>query len=134
VCLPIEISQQCVLQHALSWIMISMAIKSASADPALTPLAAALGARIRVARQRRRLRLEDMAEKTQLSRSTIEAVERGALTTALGAYLRVLSALGLAKELELVADPGLDRDGLALELSVADKRVRVQRKVLGNDF
>jgi transcriptional regulator with XRE-family HTH domain len=93
-----------------------------------------LGARIRIARQRRKLRLEDMAEKTGLSRSTVEAVERGAPTTAFGAYLTVLTVLGLARELDLIADPGLDRDGLALELSVTDKRVRLQRKDIGNDF
>lgn len=103
-------------------------------DPTVLRQAVDLGARIRVARQRRRLRLEDVAQKTGLSRSTVEAVERGALTTAFGAYLSVLSVLGLARELELLADPGLDRDGLALELSVADKRVRLPRTDLGNDF
>jgi transcriptional regulator with XRE-family HTH domain len=96
--------------------------------------AAVLGRRIRIARQRRRLRLEDVAEKTGLSRSTVEAVERGALTTAFGAYLSVLTVLGLARELDLLADPGLDREGLALQLSVADKRVRLPHKDLGNDF
>ncbi|WP_157266764.1 helix-turn-helix domain-containing protein [Azohydromonas aeria] len=105
-----------------------------SLDPAALRQAVDLGARIRIARQRRRLRLEDVAQKTGLSRSTVEAVERGAPTTAFGAYLSVLTVLGLARELDLLADPGLDRDGLALELSVADKRVRLPRKDLGNDF
>lgn len=103
-------------------------------DPFSLRQAENLGARIRIARQRRKLRLEDMAEKTGLSRSTVEAVERGAPTTAFGAYLTVLTVLGLARELDLLADPGLDRDGLALELSVTDKRVRLQRKDIGNDF
>ncbi|MDB6000016.1 MAG: hypothetical protein JWP52_1715 [Rhizobacter sp.] len=103
-------------------------------DPFSLRQAENLGARIRIARQRRKLRLEDMAEKTGLSRSTVEAVERGAPTTAFGAYLTVLTVLGLARELDLIADPGLDRDGLALELSVTDKRVRLQRKDIGNDF
>jgi len=103
-------------------------------DPSAIRQAADLGARLRVARMRRKLRLEDVADKTGLSRSTIEAVERGALTTSFGAYLAVLSALGIGRELDLIADPGLDRDGLALSLSAADKRVRVQRKNVGNDF
>lgn len=105
-----------------------------SIDSPAVAQAAALGARLRVARQRRRLRLEDMADKTGLSRSTIEAVERGALSTSFGAYLAVLTVLGLSRELDLLADPGLDRDGLALSLSVGDKRVRVSRKAVGNDF
>lgn len=95
--------------------------------------AQALGGRIRTARQRRKLRLEDIAAKTQLSRSTIEAVEKGKLTTSLGAYLSVLTVLGLARELELLADAGLDQEGLALELSSAGKRVRVRRR-LDNNF
>src|SRR5688572_13548736 len=101
--------------------------------PHLANQAAALGDRIRIARQRRQLRLEDIALKTGLARSTIEAVERGKLGTSLGAYLAVLWILGLNRELDLIADPGLDRDGLALSLSVEDKRVRVPRK-LDNDF
>jgi hypothetical protein len=63
----------------------------------------------------------------------VEAVENGKLTTGLGTYLQVLWALGLDREVELIADPGLDRDGLALELNAQTKRVRVQRK-LDNDF
>ncbi len=96
--------------------------------------AADLGARLRVARQRRKLRLEDLADKAGLSRSTVEAVERGALSTSFGAYLAILTALGLSRELDLIADPGLDRDGLTLSLSVSDKRVRVHDKDVGNDF
>ena len=106
----------------------------AAIDPQLARQAAELGSRIRTARQRRRLRLADMADKTGLSRSTIEAVERGALGTSLGSYLAVLGAMGLARELDLIADPGLDRDGLALELSVTDKRIRVRPGPADNDF
>jgi transcriptional regulator with XRE-family HTH domain len=103
-------------------------------DPTAIAQARDLGSRIRIARQRRRLRLEDVAEKSGLSKSTVVAIERGALSTSLGAYLSVLTCMGLAKELDLIADPGLDRDGLALTLSVSDKRVRVAAKNLENDF
>jgi transcriptional regulator with XRE-family HTH domain len=92
-----------------------------------------LGRRIRAARTRRRLRREDFAQRAGVSRSTMEAVERGELTTGIGAYVRALWALGLDQELSLVADPGLDRDGLALELSAQTKRVRIQTRV-DNDF
>ncbi len=109
-------------------------IKPQLLDPETVRQVVDLGARIRIARQRRNLRLEDMADKSGLSRSTVEAVERGALSTSLGAYLAVLAVMGLSKEVDLIADPGLDRDGLGLALSVADKRVRVQRKDIGNDF
>jgi len=101
--------------------------------PELAPLAVALGARIRLARQRRRLRVEDVAAKAQLGKKTVEAVERGALTTSLGAYLSVLGCLNLTKEIELIADPGLDREGADLLYSPAERRVRPSRKV-DNDF
>jgi transcriptional regulator with XRE-family HTH domain len=103
-------------------------------DPIAVRQATDLGARLRVARLRRKLRLEDMADKTGLSRSTVEAVERGELGTSFGAYLAILTALGVSRELDLIADPGLDRDGLALSLSVSEKRVRVHGKDVGNDF
>lgn len=104
-----------------------------SAPDAVVERVRQLGLRIRSARTRRRLRREDFAQRAGVSRSTMEAIERGELTTGIGAYVRALWALGLDQELDLVADPGLDRDGLALELSAQTKRVRVQTKV-NDDF
>jgi len=92
-----------------------------------------MGERIKAARVRRKLRQEDLAARTGLSRSTIQSIERGEATCSVGALFNVLWTLGLSNELQLVADPGLDRDGLALELDAAKKRVFVQRKI-DNDF
>jgi transcriptional regulator with XRE-family HTH domain len=92
---------------------------------------AALGARIRAARVKRRLRQADLAARTRLSKSTIEKIERGEPSSSLGAYAQALWVLGLDRELDLIADPGLDREGLAY--SVEDKRVRIRRP-LDNDF
>ena len=92
-----------------------------------------LGTRIRDARVHRRLRQIDLAAKAGLSRSTIESIERGEATTSLGAYAHVLWVLGLDRELDLLADPGLDREGMALAYSAADKRVRPRTR-LDNDF
>lgn len=99
----------------------------------VTARATALGGRIRAARVSRKLRQMDLAERAGLSRTTIEAIERGALETGLGAYLRVLWVMGLDKEVDILADPGLDREGLALSYAVDTKRVRVARG-LNNDF
>jgi transcriptional regulator with XRE-family HTH domain len=94
---------------------------------------ARLGARIRLARLRRKLRQEDLAAKIDRTRATVIAIERGSASTEVGAYVSALWALGLLQELELVADPGLDRDGQALSFSVSDKRVRL-RQPLNNKF
>lgn len=95
--------------------------------------AKALGARIKLARTRRRIKQTDMANKTFLSRSTIQAIERGETTYSIGALLNVLWMLGLMNEINLIADPGLDRDGLTLAIDAESKRVGVSRKV-DNDF
>lgn len=92
-----------------------------------------LGERIRIARTRRRIRQADLAVRTGLSRSTIQAIERGELSCAIGSVFLVLWNLGLANEIELIGDPGLDEGGLALSLSDGHKRVRIATK-LDNDF
>ena len=94
---------------------------------------AGLGTRIRDARLHRKLRQVDLAERTGLSRSTIEAIERGSADTAIGAYARALWVMGLDREIDLVADTALDQQGAALEYKPGERRVRV-RKGLGNDF
>lgn len=96
-------------------------------------IAQRLGGRIRAARVFRKWRQEDLAGRSGLSRSTIQAIERGEETVAIGSVLQVLWLLGLAGEVELIADPGLDRDGLSLALDAAKKRVYVQRKA-DDDF
>lgn len=88
-----------------------------------------LGERIALARKRRKLRQEDLARRTGLSRSTIQAIERGEMTCSVGALFNVLWTLGLADTLQLVADPGLDRDGLSLSISAESKKVFIPRKV-----
>jgi transcriptional regulator with XRE-family HTH domain len=110
-----------------------LASKSASPDDIPAQALIRLGARIRLARIRRKLRQEDLAAKIGRTRPTVSAIEKGSSTTEIGAYVGALWVLGLLRELELVADPGLDRDGQALSFSVADKRVRL-RKQLNNKF
>jgi len=108
----------------------------ASTDSNLQPvsdLARELGRRIRAARVRRKISQHDLAGRTGLSRSSIQALERGELSVSLGIALKVLWNLGLTNEVSLIADPGLDRDGLALSLMADKVRVVAPRKV-DNDF
>jgi len=87
----------------------------------------ALGARLRAARLRRGLRQQDVAEKLGFSRDTVNAIEHGSMTTSIGAYFSVLWVYGLQREVELLADPGLDREGAALTFDVGEKRVKVRK-------
>lgn len=62
-----------------------------------------LGEQIQLARLRRRLSMEQMAERAGLSRKTVYNIEQGAPTVAIGSYLQVLFVLGLEKDLSMVA-------------------------------
>jgi transcriptional regulator with XRE-family HTH domain len=91
------------------------------------------GARLRLARARRKLRQIDLAEKIGRCRATVVEMEKGSGKVEIEAYVAALSALGLLEALELVADPALDRDAQALIFSATDMRVR-PKKPLDNDF
>lgn len=73
-----------------------------------------LGQRLRRARQRQGLTTVALADRARVSRMTLSAVEAGEPAPTMGTYLRVMSALGLAGELALVATGEL-RSGKADE-------------------
>lgn len=63
----------------------------------------ALGERLRLARLRRQMSVETMCERADLSRMTLYRAEEGSPAVALGTYLRILSALKLDGDLDLLA-------------------------------
>jgi transcriptional regulator with XRE-family HTH domain len=71
--------------------------------PALTRILEGLGDNIRLARLRRKLSAQLLAERAGMSRTTLRAIEKGEAGVTLGAYANVLHCLGLEKDLELVA-------------------------------
>lgn len=62
-----------------------------------------LGERLRLARLRRCMGVDALAAAAGVSRVTVFRVEKGAASVAMGAYARVMEALGLAGDLGLVA-------------------------------
>ena len=93
----------------------------------VSDLAEALGLRIRMARQRRKMRVQDLAHQAGVSRKTMQAIERGAVTTSLGAYLAVLACLSLTAEVRRIADPALDPQRTLPEQEARSRRVRLPR-------
>ena len=69
-----------------------------------------MGENIKLARKRRKLTMIQVAERADISRSTLYLIESGNSGVALGAYFNVLRVLGLQDDfLKLAADDELGR-------------------------
>lgn len=69
-----------------------------------------LGEHLQLARKRRRLSRDMVAERAGIARSTLQLIEKGEPGVAMSAYLQVLFVLGLEKDLLMVgADDPLGR-------------------------
>lgn len=62
-----------------------------------------MGNQIQLARLRRNITSTEMAQRTGLGRNTIVNIEAGAESVAMGSYFRVLIALGLDRDILLLA-------------------------------
>lgn len=78
--------------------------------PSAEKILTELGENIRLARKRRRLSMQQVAERADMARSTLGLIERGSPGVAMSAYLQVLFVLGLEKDLlRIAADDPLGR-------------------------
>ena len=69
-----------------------------------------MGENLKIARKRRKLTMVQVAERADISRSTLHLIELGNTGVALGAYFNVLRVLGLQDDfLKLAADDQLGR-------------------------
>ncbi|MBQ7657341.1 MAG: helix-turn-helix domain-containing protein [Butyrivibrio sp.] len=76
-----------------------------------------VGEQIKLARLRRHLTAEDVAEKAHVGRTTVVQIEKGSPSVSMGMYLAVLNALGLQDDILLLAkDDELGRTIQDLEL------------------
>ena len=72
--------------------------------PQTEQILAQVGEQIKLARLRRRLSAELVAERAGISRATYWSIEKGSLSVAMGMYAAVLHALnGMDKDLTLIA-------------------------------
>ena len=91
-----------------------------------------LGQRVRVARVRRRMSTEDLAQACGIGRRTLYRIESGEPGIALGTFMSVLWKLGLLDTLRGIADPDTDDHGKILEAASRPQRVRASAP--DNDF
>ena len=76
-----------------------------------------MGEQIKLARKRRKLTAVQVAERADISRSTLNLIEKGEPSVAMGAYFNVLRVLGLQDDiLKLAADDTLGRKLQDLDL------------------
>lgn len=87
-----------------------------------------LGVDIALARRKRSLTTQMMAERLGVSRSTYARVEKGDPTVALGAYAMALFVLGFGEALGDLVDPGDDDQGLLLDAERLPRRVRTRKR------
>ena len=87
------------------------------------------GEQIKLARLRRNLTMESVAERARISRLTVAKIEKGDPSVSMGMYLSVLSALGLQDDILLLA--GNDHVGNTyrdLELLTPKRARRADKK------
>ena len=81
-----------------------MSKKTVIVMPGTQKILETMGEQIKMARLRRNLPAELVAERAGISRATLWAVEKGTPTVAIGTYAAVLHALGgMDRDFELVA-------------------------------
>ena len=85
-----------------------------------------LGLDLSMARRKRHLTVEMLAERVGVSRTTYLKVEKGDPKVSMGIYAMALFVLGFPDVLAQIADARLDDTGLLLEAERLPKRVRVK--------
>ncbi|MBR5387548.1 MAG: helix-turn-helix domain-containing protein [Clostridiales bacterium] len=79
-----------------------------------------MGEQIRLARLRRKISVEMVSERADISRSTLWKIEKGDPSVAIGSYARVLNAIGMIEDLLLIAKD--DEYGRLIQDVELDKR------------
>ena len=107
-----------------------MGRKAVNVFPQSQKVLSQMGEQIRLARLRRELSSELVAERAGVSRQTVTAVEKGSPSVSMGAYVAVLHALGgLEQDLLLVAkDDEFGRKLQDIGLSQRKRAPRMAKK------
>lgn len=80
-----------------------------------TQMLVELGRNFALARKKRRLTMEMVAERAQVSRLTISKIEKGNANVSIGAIMAYAYILGLEQDFKHVIAPGTDAIGLMLD-------------------
>lgn len=90
--------------------------------PSTVKILTGFGENIKLARLRRKLSAEQVAERANISRPTLLSIEKGMPGVAMGSYAQVLFVLNLEKDLlKVAADDMLGRKLQDAELTVKER-------------
>ena len=99
-----------------------MQSKKSQILPSIAKILREFGENIKLARLRRKLSAEQVAERAKISRPTLLSIEKGLPGVAIGSYAQVLFVLNLEKDLLKVAvDDTLGRKLQDAELTVKER-------------
>jgi len=88
-----------------------------------------MGENIKLARLRRKLSSEQIAERANISRPTLTAIEKGTPSVSMGSYFLVLQVLGLDKDfLKLAKDDELGRKLQDAKLIIRERAPKKKNK------
>ena len=88
-----------------------------------------MGDNIKLARLRRKLSSEQVAERANISRPTLSAIEKGSPSVSIGSFLLVLQVLGLEKDFLLLAkDDELGRKLQDANISISKRAPKRKNK------
>ncbi len=98
--------------------------------PSLEKVLKEFGENIKLARLRRKLSAEQVAERANIARSTLWLVEKGSPSVAIGIYIQILLVLGLEKDiLKVAADDKLGRKLQDVDLIVKERAPKKNKPV-----
>lgn len=83
-----------------------------------------LGADLKNARLRRRLKMVTVADRAGISRETLAKIQKGDPGVSMGSYASVIFAIGLGTQWMKLADIANDKTGQALDEKRIPKRAR----------
>jgi transcriptional regulator with XRE-family HTH domain len=93
----------------------------------------ALGMNLRTARIRRKMTIDDVAERIGTGPRAVMDAEKGKPSTGIVVYMALLWVYGLLAPVENLAEPTKDKEGLARESGTGRSRAR-KSGGLDNDF
>lgn len=104
------------------YVMTKRSLAKTASPPEVTRVLKGLGEGLKIARQRRRQSQMDFAERLMISRATLQRMERGDPTVALGAWVTAAWLFGRLSDLQVVFNPDHDKTGKRLERQYLPRR------------